>query len=143
MNMISFRGQKKALENRPSHTIMSRLNRIHQRADFTRQPKTKAPAPVTQERRPRGGKKSLGALTDMNSRPVSSDRGGSWKTLGYTMNVSNTTAPKRTIITHRYARMTQNAIRCLISLDVSSGLLWSLAPYTYESTAEPVAEASS
>src|SRR5215217_6474186 len=115
MNMISFRGQKKALENRPSHTIMSRLNRIHQRADFTRQPKTKAPAPVTQESKPRGGKKPLGALTDMNSKPVSSDRGGSWKTVGYTMNVSITMAPSRIIITHRDARMIQNDIRCLIS----------------------------
>src|SRR5918994_4769652 len=82
MNMISLRGQKNAIENRPSHTIMSTLNRIQYRADFTRQPRIKAPKPVTQERKPRGGKKSLGALTDMNCSPSSSDRGGSWKTLG-------------------------------------------------------------
>jgi len=75
MNIISFRGQKNAIETRPSHTIMIKLNRNQQRADFTRQPKIRAPIPVIQERKPRGGKKSLGALTDMNSRPVSRDRG--------------------------------------------------------------------
>jgi hypothetical protein len=40
---------------------------------------------------------------------------GSWKTLGYTMKVSITRAPRRVIITHSYAKMIRNVIRCLIS----------------------------
>jgi hypothetical protein len=72
--------------------------------------------PVAHEGKPRGGKKSFGALTTMNSNAVSSDRGRSWEMLGYTMNVSSTMLPKRIIITYRYVRMTANAIRCFFKV---------------------------
>jgi hypothetical protein len=75
--MIVFRGQKKAIENSPSHTIITKLPKIQQRAGFNRQAKTKAPMPVSQEKNPRGGKKSPGVLTTMNSIVVSSERGAS------------------------------------------------------------------
>ena len=65
------------MENNPSPTIMSRLPAIQYRAGLTRQPKIKDPKPVTQLRKPNGGKKSLGALTTMNSFASSNDRGGS------------------------------------------------------------------
>src|SRR5829696_6314256 len=81
-NMISLRGQKKSMEATPSHTIMARLKAIHQRAAFTRQHRTRAPAPKTHERNPKGGKKSEGPLTDMKSIAISSDSGGSAKTFG-------------------------------------------------------------
>lgn len=56
---------------------------------------------MTQLRKPSGGKKSLGPLTVMNSSAVTSDRGGSWKMLGYMTNVSNVMLPKRISITQR------------------------------------------
>src|SRR5215213_9146302 len=101
------------MEATPSHTIISRLKRIHQRAVFTGQHRTRAPALRTQERNPKGGKKSEGPLTDMKSIASSSDAGGSAKTFGYIMNVSRTMAPNRTIIPHRDAVTTGNASRCI------------------------------
>jgi hypothetical protein len=74
--MMVFRGQKKAIETIPSPTIMSKLPKIQYRANRTRQPRIKDPTPVTQLRKPRGGKKSLGALTTMKSSAVSNDWGG-------------------------------------------------------------------
>jgi hypothetical protein len=72
--------------------------------------------PVSQERIPRGGKKSPGPLTAMNSVAVSSEGGTSWKILGYRTNVSNKMLPNRIIITHRYARVNANAIRCFFTV---------------------------
>ena len=73
--------------------------------------------PVSQERIPRGGKKSPGPLTAMNSVAVSSERGTSWKILGYRTNVlSNKMLPNRIIITHRYVRVNANAIRCFFTV---------------------------
>src|SRR5918998_1653399 len=51
------------MEATPSHTIITRLKAIHHRAAFTRQLSTSAPAPVTHVAKPKGGKKSFGALT--------------------------------------------------------------------------------
>src|SRR5919112_6604575 len=82
VNMIVFRGQKKAMENSPAHTITTRLPRIQYRAGFTRQASIKEPIPVVQLAKPRGGKKSSGLLTVANAIAVSSERGTSRKVLG-------------------------------------------------------------
>ena len=82
VNMIVFRGQKKAIENSPSHTITTRLARIQYRAGFTRQASIKEPMPVIQLAKPRGGKKSPGPLTVANAIALSSECGTSWKVLG-------------------------------------------------------------
>jgi hypothetical protein len=76
--------------------------------------------PVSQEKKPRGGKKSPGVLTTMNSIVVSKERGASWKMFGYTIKVSSTMLPKRIIITHRYTRANAKAICCLFTVCSSS-----------------------
>jgi hypothetical protein len=114
--MIVLRGQKKTIEINPWHTIIIKLAKIQKRADFMRQFKTRDPMPVSQERIPRGGKKSPGPLMAMNSIAVSSERGTSWKILGYRTNVSNKMLPNSIIITHRYVRVNVNAIRCFFTV---------------------------
>src|SRR5215217_3839275 len=80
VNMIVFRGQKKAIENTPSQTITIRLPRIQYWAGFTRQASISDTIPVIQLAKPRGGKKSPGPLTVANAIAVSSGarRGRYW-----------------------------------------------------------------
>jgi hypothetical protein len=70
------------MEATPSHTIIAKLKAIHHRASFTRQLRTRAPAPKTHVANPKGGKKSLGPLTLKKSIVSESDSGGSAKTFG-------------------------------------------------------------
>ena len=56
VNMIVFRGQKKAIENSPSQTITIRLPIIQYRAGFTRQARIRDPTPVIQLAKPRAGR---------------------------------------------------------------------------------------